>query len=83
MENKYSKPYGKSVFEALTMVTQFAVNMLVPIGLLTFCGYKLDQWLGTWCFTIVLFFVGALAGGRNVYVMAKKLAERSDTKEEK
>jgi hypothetical protein len=32
----------------------------------------LDKWLGTSFIAVVLFFVGALAGGRNVYLLAKK-----------
>ena len=46
--------------------------MLVPIAMCFFGGLLLDRWLGTSFIAIVLFFVGAIAGGRNVYLLAKK-----------
>jgi uncharacterized membrane protein len=36
----------------------------------------LDKWLDTNFISIILFFVGALAGGRNVYILAKKSTNR-------
>ena len=59
-------------FKILTFVTQFAVNMLVPICICAFAGYKIDSYFGTQIWYVVLFFVGAAAGGRNVYILAKK-----------
>jgi hypothetical protein len=56
----------------LILITQFGINMLVPIALCFFAGYYLDKWLGTNFIVIIAFFVGALAGGRNVYILAKK-----------
>lgn len=59
-------------FKILTFVTQFAVNMLVPICMCSFAGYYIDRYFGTKIWFIILFFVGAIAGGRNVYILAKK-----------
>lgn len=56
------------------MVTQFAIHMLVPIGMCSYVGYWIDQKLGTSFVFILLFFVGAMAGGRNVYLLAKKIS---------
>lgn len=56
----------------LILITQFGINMLVPIALCFFAGLYLDKWLGTNFIVIIAFFVGALAGGRNVYILAKK-----------
>jgi len=70
---KHDKPYDKSVFRALTMITQFGINMLVPIGMMTALGIWLDQKFETGWITIVLFFVGAIAGGQNVWRMAKRV----------
>ncbi len=55
------------------MITQFGINMLVPIILCTFLGIWLDKKLGTEWIMVVMFFVGALAGGRNVYIFAKRI----------
>lgn len=65
--------YKKNVYHALTMITQFGINMLVPIFLCSFVGIYLDKWLGTSFWMVILFFVGALAGFRNVYVFASRV----------
>lgn len=63
------------------MVTQFSINMLVPIGMMTAIGIWLDKKFGTYVWTIVLFLVGAVAGGQNVYRMAKRFT--GDTEQNK
>ena len=78
----------KDVWNALVMVFQFGINMIVPILMCTlfgvWIGEKYDiKWIGNktgaaWV-TVPLFFVGALAGGTNIYKMSKKLIE-SDSK---
>ncbi len=70
--------YDKNVFRTLTMVTQFGINMLVPIFLCFFAGYYLDRRLGTSYLTVVLFFVGALAGFRNIFLFARRLSAGDD-----
>ena len=65
--------YNQNVYRALVMITQFSVNMLVPIFLCSFFGIFLDKKLGTNWLVIAFFFIGAVAGGRNVYVFAKKI----------
>ena len=67
------KKYDKTVFQALAMVTQFGINMLVPIFICTFIGIWLDKKCGTSYIMIILFFVGALAGFRNIFLMARKV----------
>ena len=62
--------YHKNVYKALSIITQFSINMLVPIFGCSFLGMFLDRKLGTGFCMIILFFVGALAGFRNVYRMA-------------
>ena len=57
------------------MISQFGINMLVPIFICSFAGMFLDRKLGTSYWTIVLFFVGALAGFTNVFRFAKKIYE--------
>lgn len=65
--------YHKNVYRSLAMITQFGINMLVPIFACSFIGIFLDKYLGTSFFMILFFFIGALAGGRNVYVFSKKI----------
>ena len=56
----------------LSMISQFGINMLVPIFLCFFAGRWADRHFGTSYWTVVLFFIGAIAGFRNVYVFAKR-----------
>ncbi len=67
--------YNRNVYQALIMITQFGINMLVPISLCSFAGMFIDYKLGTSVWTVVLFFVGALAGFTNVFRFAKKIYE--------
>ncbi len=62
----------KQTVRLLSMISQFGINMLVPIFLCFFAGRWLDGHFGTTYWTVVLFFVGAIAGFRNVYVFAKR-----------
>lgn len=57
------------------MVTQFGINMLVPILLCTLLGVYIGKKFDVPIITIPLFLVGALAGFRNVYRLAKRLYE--------
>ncbi len=50
--------------------------MIVPILLCTFAGIFLDRWLGTSFIVIILFFLGAMAGFRNIYIFAKRSGRR-------
>lgn len=68
--------YKNSVYRSLAMITQFGINMLVPIFLCTFLGIFLDRKLGTSFIVIILFFLGAAAGFRNVYRFAKEIYDK-------
>jgi F0F1-type ATP synthase assembly protein I len=69
------KKYKSSVYQSLAVITQFGINMLVPIFLCSFGGLFIDRRLNTSYWFIILFFVGALAGFRNIYILAKKIYE--------
>lgn len=73
--------YKKSVYQSLVMITQFSIHMLVPIFLCTFLGIYLDKWLDTGFCVIILFFMGALAGFRNIYIYAKQIYDKPAGKE--
>ena len=72
-------PYDRTVFQSMTMILQFGINMIVPIAMMTFFGIWLDRKLGTVYLTIIFFFIGAIAGGQNIYRMAKKIFSTPDT----
>lgn len=72
MSRKKKKEDSHMVWDALVMVLQFGINMLVPILGCTLLGVWLGNKLNINWLAIPLFFVGAIAGGQNVYRMAKK-----------
>lgn len=68
----------KGVFRSLVLVTQFGINMLVPILLCTLLGVYIGKRFSVPVITVPLFLIGALAGFRNVYILAKKTYESKD-----
>lgn len=67
--------YNRNVYQALMMISQFGIHMLVPVFLCSFIGIAIDRKLGTSFWVVILFFVGAAAGFRNVFKFAKKIYE--------
>ena len=65
--------FNRSVYQALMMIGQFGINMLVPVFICSFLGMFLDEKLGTDFLIVILFFVGALAGGWNVFRFARRI----------
>lgn len=68
------------VIKCLAMITQFGITMLVPIFLSTFIGIVIGNKLSQPIICIPFFFIGALAGFRNVYSLAKGIYD-DDKKE--
>lgn len=65
--------YNRGVYQALTMIGQFGVNMLVPVFACSFAGMFLDKKLGTEFFVFIFFFAGAVSGGYNVYRFSRQI----------
>ena len=63
----------KKVFQSLTLILQFGLNMIVPIVLCMMFGIWLGRKYDILWITIPLFVIGALAGFTNIYKMAKKI----------
>lgn len=61
----------RKVFQAITLILQFGLNMLVPIGMCTALGIWLDGKYNMPWVIIVLFFVGVFAGFTSIFKMAK------------
>ena len=73
--------YHRNVYRCLVLITQFGISMLVPIFLCSFFGIYLDRKFGTQFLMVLLFFVGAAAGFRNVWRMAKVIYEEKSEKD--
>ena len=67
--------FNKTVWQCLTLISQFGIMMLVPTGMMFALGYWLDGRLGT------LFFVGVLAGFGNIYRLARQIYQKKDKKD--
>jgi F0F1-type ATP synthase assembly protein I len=66
------KKDNRQVMEALVLVFQFGINMIVPIFLCSMIGIWLGERTGISWMMIPFFVVGALAGFTNIYKMVKK-----------
>ena len=65
--------YDKSVYRSFALITQFGINMLVPICMCTMLGVWLGEKYDIPIITVPLFIMGALAGFTNIFKMAKKI----------
>lgn len=63
----------RPVMDALFLVLQFGINMIVPIFICSLFGVWLGRRLGIDWMMIPFFFIGALAGCTSVYKMSRKL----------
>ncbi len=76
--------YGSDVVRSLAMITQFGINMIVPILMCGGLGLLLDRHFSTSWISIAGFFIGALAGFRNIFVFSKKIYEgKSETRRQR
>lgn len=66
----------KSVYRALALIMQFGINMLVPVGFMSWLGILLDRRCGTSFFMVLFFFIGAIAGFQNIWRMAKSVYDK-------
>ena len=81
--SRKKKPYDRTVFRSIALIMQFGINMLVPICLMSAVGVWMDKHFGTNFWMILLFCMGAVAGGQNVYRMARTIYDYSDEKHTK
>ncbi len=69
---------SRGVLQSLVLVTQFGISMLVPILLCTLLGVYIGKKFSIPVIAVPLFIIGALAGFRNVYIMARRVYEDKD-----
>ncbi len=84
-KNRKRQKERQTTIRMLTLITQFGINMLVPIFLCFFIGCYLDNKMGTSYLMIIFFFIGALAGFRNIYIFARRMTkdDEEDTEDSK
>ena len=75
--------YRKNVYQSFTMITQFGINMIVPILMCTMFGVYIGKKYDMLFIVVPLFIIGALAGFRNCYKMAKKIFEQESGRDKK
>lgn len=66
------KKEKREVADALILIMQISVTMLVPIVLCVLGGAWLDGYFDTGWITVVAFILGAAAGFQNVYRLVKR-----------
>ena len=67
------KHKNKQVWDSLVLVFQFGINMIVPIIMCTLFGVWIGKKFEIEWIVIPLFFMGALAGGQNIYRMSQRM----------
>lgn len=73
----------KKTFQTLSLITQLGLVMIVSIGMTSALGIWLDRRLGTSFITVILFFLGAVAGGQGAYRMMKQIFKEEDDERDK
>lgn len=77
----------RKTFQILTLVTQLGLLMISSVGIAMWLGIWLDRRLGTSFMTVILFFLGAVAGFQSAYRMIKQIfrdeGDRNDKSSEK
>lgn len=77
------KRNNREIARAFSMVTQFGLNMLIPIGAMVALGVWIgDEYDMDWI-VIPLFFVGALAGYNSIFRMIQRYIKPKDTQPKK
>ncbi len=70
----------KKVMKALSLITQLALSMLVPILMCLFIGIVLDRLCATSpLFLLIFIFLGIGGGFRSVYMLTKSFYDGEDS----
>ena len=59
--------------QAIVMITQLSINMLVPVFMCLFIGIWLDKQLGTGWLTLVFLILGIMASISSMFITLKTL----------
>ncbi len=75
MNNKFG------IFQALALLSQVGISMIVPIVGGVWLGNKLDQWLGTSLIFLIIFTItGVLVGFRSAYHLVSSGQNRDENR---
>lgn len=77
------KQNNRQVWDSLVLIFQFGINMIVPIVMCTLFGVWIGKKFDMLWIVVPLFFMGAVAGGQNIYRMSKRLFETKSEKGKK
>lgn len=77
------KQNNRQVWDSLVLIFQFGINMIVPILMCTLFGVWIGKKFDMLWIVVPLFFMGAAAGGQNIYRMSKRLFETKSEKGKK
>lgn len=80
-KNKKNSSDVNEIAKGLSMILQIGINMIVPVALCLFIGYKLDEWLDTNYLMIIFLFLGFAAGIKSVYTITKSFYAKDLEKE--
>ena len=72
--------YKKSVYKTFALITQLGISMIVPVFLCTLLGVFLEDKFSI-PVTVPLIILGVLAGGRNVWILARRANEDPEDEE--
>ena len=73
---------NQTTYQTLVLISQLGLTMVVAIGMATAAGIWLDRRLGTSWITILMFVLGAIAGGQSAYRMIRKIYDPEQHKKE-
>lgn len=77
------KKSNNDIVKALVMITQIGISIMVPIAFSLFIGYRLDRWLSTGYWIIIMIPVGILAAFKSIYQLTKDFYQKDLEKESK
>lgn len=80
---KRRKNDNKTTFQTLVLISQLGLTMVVAIGMATAAGIWLDRRLGTSWITVLMFVLGAIAGGQSAYHMIRRIYEPGHEEKER
>lgn len=80
---KRRKNDNRTTYQTLVLISQLGLTMVVAIGMASAIGIWLDRRLGTSWITVLMFVLGAVAGGQSAYHMIRKIYEPEQHKKER
>lgn len=83
MKKSIREKNNRKIWNALLLVFQCGITMIVPILMCTLLGVWIGRITQIDWMAIPFFFLGAIAGANSIYRMAKKIMADGDNKDDK